>query len=110
MEKVEAVYKKNPLVEQMWVYGNSFESVLVAVRRPQPCCWLAHTSMPACTPKKARGLQVSAGRDIGPSAGHFSFAWAEATLAMLNIHPCIRCMRLSARPDTLPCVVELPVR
>ena len=32
VEKVEAVYKKNPLVEQIWVYGNSFESVLVAVR------------------------------------------------------------------------------
>ena len=26
MEKVEAVYKKCPLVEQIWVYGNSFES------------------------------------------------------------------------------------
>ncbi len=32
VEKIEAVYKKNPLVEQIWVYGNSFESVLVAVR------------------------------------------------------------------------------
>ena len=34
MEKVEAVYKKNPLVEQIWVYGNSFESTLVAVVVP----------------------------------------------------------------------------
>ena len=36
MEKVEAVYKKCPLVEQIWVYGNSFESVLVAVRASYP--------------------------------------------------------------------------
>lgn len=35
VEKVEAVYKKNALVEQVWVYGNSFESCLVAVVVPQ---------------------------------------------------------------------------
>ncbi len=34
MEKVEAVYKKSSLVEQIWVYGNSFESILVAVVVP----------------------------------------------------------------------------
>lgn len=34
VEKIEAVYKKNPLVEQIWVYGNSFESTLVAVVVP----------------------------------------------------------------------------
>ena len=34
VEKVEAVYKKNSLVEQIWVYGNSFESILVAVVVP----------------------------------------------------------------------------
>lgn len=34
MEKIEAVYKKNPLVEQIWVYGNSFENILVAVVVP----------------------------------------------------------------------------
>lgn len=34
VEKIEAVYKKNPLVEQIWVYGNSFESNLVAVVVP----------------------------------------------------------------------------
>lgn len=34
MEKVEAVYKKCPLVEQIWAYGNSFESNLVAVVVP----------------------------------------------------------------------------
>ncbi len=42
MEKVEAVYKKNPLVEQIWVYGNSFESVLVAVRAS------VRSATPAC--------------------------------------------------------------
>jgi len=31
---VEAVYKKSSLVEQIWVYGNSFESILVAVVVP----------------------------------------------------------------------------
>lgn len=34
VEKIEAVYKKNPLVEQIWVYGNSFENTLVAVVVP----------------------------------------------------------------------------
>lgn len=34
VEKVEAVLKTCPLVEQVWVYGNSFESALVAVLVP----------------------------------------------------------------------------
>ena len=34
VEKIEAVYKKNPTVEQIWVYGNSFENTLVAVVVP----------------------------------------------------------------------------
>ncbi len=34
MEKVEAVFKKNGYVEQIWVYGNSYESQLVAVVVP----------------------------------------------------------------------------
>lgn len=34
VEKVEAVFKKNSNVEQIWVYGNSYESVLVAVVVP----------------------------------------------------------------------------
>ena len=34
VEKIEAVYKKCPLVEQVWAYGNSFESALVAVVVP----------------------------------------------------------------------------
>lgn len=34
VEKIEGVYKKNLLVEQIWVYGNSFESSLIAVVVP----------------------------------------------------------------------------
>lgn len=34
VEKVEGVYKMNSNVEQIWVYGNSFESCLVAVVVP----------------------------------------------------------------------------
>jgi len=33
-EKIEAAYKKNGMVEQIWVYGNSFESTLVAIVVP----------------------------------------------------------------------------
>ena len=33
-EKIEAAYKKNNLVEQIWVYGNSLESTLVAIVVP----------------------------------------------------------------------------
>lgn len=33
-EKIEAAYKKNSLVEQIWVYGNSLESTLVAIVVP----------------------------------------------------------------------------
>ncbi|PSC74925.1 long chain acyl-synthetase 4-like [Micractinium conductrix] len=34
VEKVEGIYKMNPIIEQIWVYGNSFESQLVAVVVP----------------------------------------------------------------------------
>lgn len=34
VEKLENTYKKCSLVEQVWVYGNSFESTLVAVVVP----------------------------------------------------------------------------
>lgn len=34
VEKVESVLKSSPLVDQVWVYGNSFESCLVAVVVP----------------------------------------------------------------------------
>ena len=35
VEKIEAVYKRCALVEQVWVYGSSFESTLVAVVVPK---------------------------------------------------------------------------
>jgi acyl-CoA synthetase (AMP-forming)/AMP-acid ligase II len=34
VEKVEGIYKMNPAVEQIWVYGNSYESCVVAVVVP----------------------------------------------------------------------------
>lgn len=34
VEKVESTYKKNPLVEQIWVYGSSFKHCLVAIVVP----------------------------------------------------------------------------
>jgi hypothetical protein len=36
VEKLEGIYKKAPSVEQVWVYGNSFKSTLVAVVVPKP--------------------------------------------------------------------------
>ena len=35
VEKVEGCYKKNPFVEQIWVYGNSFKHALVAIVVPK---------------------------------------------------------------------------
>eukprot|EP00775_Hariotina_reticulata_P012349 gene12349-12483_t len=35
VEKLEAIYKKVPSIEQVWVYGNSFKSSLVAVVVPK---------------------------------------------------------------------------
>lgn len=35
VERVENEYKSSPLVEQLWIYGNSFESFLVAVLVPK---------------------------------------------------------------------------
>lgn len=35
MEKLESVLKRCSLIEQIWVYGNSYESSLVAVVVPQ---------------------------------------------------------------------------
>ncbi|GFH14784.1 uncharacterized protein HaLaN_10898 [Haematococcus lacustris] len=35
VERIENVYKNCPLVEMLWVYGNSFESCLVAVVVPK---------------------------------------------------------------------------
>jgi len=78
VEKIEAVYKKNPLVEQIWVYGNSFESVLVAVRTSQPYCRVAHPKAHQCTLPTQRLVQVITKRDM--SAGHRcdSLGWGSA--------------------------------
>jgi len=50
VEKLEGVYKGAPLVEQVWVYGNSFESTLVAVVVPDEkkiLAWAASQGLPA---------------------------------------------------------------
>ena len=60
MEKLETVFKTSPLVEQIWVYGSSLESHLLAVVVPaaKPAlAWAAENNV-ACT----KGVQV--GRDI----------------------------------------------
>ena len=41
VEKVESIYKKNTLADMLWVYGNSFESFLVAVVVPNEAKLLA---------------------------------------------------------------------
>ncbi|KAG1667988.1 hypothetical protein FOA52_000632 [Chlamydomonas sp. UWO 241] len=44
VEKVEGVYKKNLLVEQVWVYGSSFKSCLIAVVVPSEAGLMAWAS------------------------------------------------------------------
>ncbi|MEW5319600.1 MAG: hypothetical protein WDW38_010744 [Sanguina aurantia] len=48
VEKLEAVYKKNMLVEQAWVYGDSFKSCVVAVVVPteELATWAAANGIP----------------------------------------------------------------
>lgn len=49
VEKIENVLKSCPLVEQIWVYGNSFESCLVAVVVPAEkpiMAWAAGRNIP----------------------------------------------------------------
>jgi long-chain acyl-CoA synthetase len=54
VEKLEATFKKAPLVEQVWVYGNSFKSQLVAVvvpAAPALKAWAKEAGLPpAATP------------------------------------------------------------
>ena len=52
MEKVEGVFKQCPAVEQLWVYGNSMESTLVAV----------------VVPSTAHAKQWAEGQDSKPDA------------------------------------------
>ena len=41
MEHLESAYKKLSLLEQIWVYGNSYESTLVGVAVPEQAAILA---------------------------------------------------------------------
>jgi long-chain acyl-CoA synthetase len=48
VEKLEATFKKAAMVEQVWVYGNSFKSSLVAVVVPLPAAlksWAKETGL-----------------------------------------------------------------
>ena len=60
VEKIEAVYKKDPLIEQVWVYGNSFESALVAVVVPVAAALKAALG--------TRGVEVPAGEGLAAMA------------------------------------------
>ncbi len=66
-EKIEAAYKKNGMVEQIWVYGNSLESTLVAIVVPtgQPCCCSCCLYF-----NQTRGQGKSAGRIPNPCLEH----------------------------------------
>ena len=63
VEKVEAVYKKSALVEQIWVYGNSFENALVAVVVPNEDAirsWASQNDVPGdyaaiCRDERTKG-------------------------------------------------------
>ncbi|KAI8475864.1 MAG: hypothetical protein J3K34DRAFT_17054 [Monoraphidium minutum] len=57
VEKLEGVYKGAPMVEQVWVYGNSFESTLVAVVVPdekKAAAWAAAEGLPTDLKSLAR--------------------------------------------------------
>jgi len=63
VEKVEGVYKKNLLVEQVWVYGSSFKSCLVAVVVPSEAgltAWAAAAGVPGGLPELVRDARVRA--------------------------------------------------
>jgi len=68
IEKIEAVYKKNPLVEQVWVYGNSLESALVAVVVPVKAALVAALAGAGVTAPAGEDLAALAARPEAPAA------------------------------------------
>lgn len=71
VEKLESSYKKNLLAEQIWVYGNSFESVLLAVVVPSNGLldWAKANSIPGdmaevCKNPKANAYMLAVGVEI----------------------------------------------
>lgn len=68
VEKVESVLKTCPLVEQIWVYGNSFESCLVAVVVPQKKALMAWAAK--------HGLQGT--YEVRHAGKHTGASWQDA--------------------------------
>ncbi len=89
VEKVEGAYKKSPAVEQIWVYGNSFESCLVAVVVPaagQLRAWAAGAGKGAaslealCADADARAHVLAEITAAGRGNGLRGFELAKAVL------------------------------
>ena len=107
MEKVEAVYKKCPLVEQIWVYGNSFESTLVAVVVPNEDAlksWAAQSGVKGdfaatCRDKRTTELLLSELAQTAEAGKLKVPAWP-ALQSLLTVCPRAACSAVAVRAVT----------
>jgi len=76
VEKIESAYQKAPAVGQLWVYGNSFKSFIVAVVVPD-ALW-------AKSALKSKGFWTDDGDDE-PTPGTHEFSEKFATIAGENM-------------------------
>ena len=86
VEKVEATFKKFDMLEQIWVYGNSFESSLVAVGVPieaKLMAWAKHNKVEGdfkavCADAKTKAMIVEELTKVGKEDGLKGFEQVRA--------------------------------
>jgi hypothetical protein len=116
VEKLEQVFKKCALVEELWVYGNSLESLLVAVVVPKRKLlleWAAgrgvtggwrggggRSSVLQCGVVPVSGC-CSGGAALCAAMGHCDGSWLLLLLVQPGGHACTACVHYMCTPGRL---------